>query len=348
MRYARYSKDYCPAISWRTLSAYWRALSQFTAKGSPDLNFSAFGRISAMDVTTLPSPEYFDLPHSGRLGYRHYKSESDVHVVLVHGAGCFGDQLHAIARKIARSGAANAYTLDMRGHGLSDGPRGHAVKEPRQIVDDVSRFVEFLKAIHPHDKIVVAGHSAGGGVTLAVSRGPAARYISGYIFFAPFLGLGSPTIRPYFGGWVAVREIQLRFLAFANLFNVKRFNNRTVIDFNMDACLHDPRFVKSWSFNTMLAFGPGRWLAKAQPIASDVPVLLIAGEKDECFVQPGYAEAFQIIAPHVQIPDVGRHGHWDVLVAPEALNAVQGWMSRHFPQNSTFAKKGESKNEVAA
>jgi non-heme chloroperoxidase len=111
----------------------------------------------------------------------------------------------------------------------------------------------------------------------------------------------------------------------------------------MDACSHDPRYAASWSFNTRLAFGPGRWLNKTMPIIDDKPVLVLAGERDECFVQPLYRDAFKLVAPHAEIPSVGAGGHWDLLTEPKAIEALGAWLATqpdpgaHDPQHSERA-----------
>ena len=40
---------------------------------------------------------------------------------------------------------------------------------------------------------------------------------------------------------------------------IERFNDATVVDFDIREA-HDSRYTATWSYNTMLAFGPGRWL----------------------------------------------------------------------------------------
>lgn len=339
---------YHPEIGWKTLLAYELALRAFTRNHPPLLSFTAFAGVSAIDVATLPAARVFTAADGHRIGYRCYEARSDVSLVLIHGAGCFGDQFHEIARATAQAGRARVHTLNMRGHGLSDGRRGHAVTQAGQIVGDVAAFIAALKAERPDDRIVVGGHSAGGGVALGVSRTPASELVAGYVFLAPFLGLGSPSIRPYFGGWVRVRGVALRALTLLNALGVRRFNDSTVIDFNMDACLHDPRFVKDWSFDTMLAFGPGRWLAAAPAITAEKPVLLLAGVKDQCFFQPHYRDAFQVVAPHAEMPALGLSGHWDLLVNAGALGALAAWLDRRFANTFAADERKGLQHEAAA
>lgn len=161
---------------------------------------------------------------------------------------------------------------------------------------------------------------------LALARSQAAADVAGFLFIAPFLGLGSGVERPHFGGWVALRGWRLRFLAVANLFGITLFNGATVVDFNVAPTAPDRRYVPHWSFSTLLAFGPGAWPKAQEPIDSLKPVLVIAGSGDECFDQSLYKDAFASIAPHAQFPEIGTAGHWDVLVDPRALAETTSWL----------------------
>jgi alpha-beta hydrolase superfamily lysophospholipase len=324
-------------LSWRTLYGYARAVSAFSKSVLPDLTRASFERLASAggaatsnaDHVALPPHEAFATSDNYPLAYRHYGSRSTRRVViLVHGAGCFGDQMHALAQHLSLHDIADVYTLDMRGHGLSPGRPGHAVDEPRQMITDVADFIAFAARRHNGSPIVLGGHSAGGGLVLAISRSPLHRLVSAYFFLAPFLGLGSPVNRPYFGGWVRLRGVRLRLLSLLSALGVTRFNGNTVVEFAPAARALDKRYIPSWSFNTTLAFGPGLWVEKKQPIGTDVPVLVLSGDNDECFNASLYPAAFKIVAPHAEVCSMGAIGHWDLLVDPAMLNAVERWLAR--------------------
>ncbi|MDB5438007.1 MAG: hypothetical protein JWM33_434 [Caulobacteraceae bacterium] len=317
---------YDPEISWATLAKYMLALRQFIGLRAPVLAAGSFARIAAMNEGDRPRVGYLPLPTNG-IGYRRYEGKSRRALLLVHGSGGYGDQMHALARGVASRGEATVYTLSMCGHGLSDGRPGHAAGSPREMVDSLSAFVAHLRATGEFDGVYMGGHSAGGGLVLGFARANAPAQVDGYLFLAPYLGLGSPTIRPRFGGWVKARPAPLLLVAAANLFGVKRFNHATVVDFAIEACPEELRLAPSWSFNTLLAFGPGRWLPKAPPLAADKPVLVTAGRRDECFHPSLYPKAFDVIAPHAEFVETDG-GHWDVLVDPVTIEAVGLWLSR--------------------
>ncbi|HUO21479.1 MAG TPA: alpha/beta fold hydrolase [Caulobacteraceae bacterium] len=316
-------------VNWRSLLAYVRALDDFTRAGGALLNPSSFERINAASVVAMPPVQTFEASDHGALAYRVYPARASRQVmVMIHGSGGFGDQMAVMADRLARANVATVYTPDIRGHGRSPGPRGHAVRHPRQLVDDLIAFMGHVRAAHPDAKISLAGHSAGGGLALGFARTAEAEdLVDSYVFLAPFLGLGCAANRPFFGGWVGLRAMTLRALTLANLFGVERFNDTTVVEFDTRGAAGDA-YADSWSYNTMLAFGPGRWLPDARPLSSDKPVLVLAGTRDECFDASLYADAFAVAAPHADIRTLGPIGHWDLLVDDQTTLQMADWLAR--------------------
>lgn len=313
-------------ISWRRIFAYERALRKFTREKTQSLPSTAFSKIKSAKVGELPQIQYLHLKDDTNLAFRHYKAKSDIHLILIHGAGCFADQFQFLAEKISSSNVAQVYTVDMRGHGLSEGASGHAVEYPNQLTDDIESFVSFVHSQINGGKIILGGHSAGGGLILNISRTSVHDLLSGYVLMAPYLGLNSPTVRPHFGGWVHVRKCLLRALVAVNFLGIKRYNNSSVIDFDVHAQLDDSRYVKSWSFNTMVAFGVDSWGKETFSIGRDKSVILIAGERDECFFPLLYENAVNAIAPQTKKILLDECGHWDLLVDSRTVVALENWI----------------------
>ena len=322
--------DGVTGLNWSTLRQYDRAASEFTTTPPVILPRGSFSRLSALDVSNLPAPATLAASDGCRLAYRHYVGRSDASaiVVLIHGSAGYGDQLHALASAIAASGEAQVYTLDMRGHGMSGGKAGHAVFHVEQPCEDIAEFIGFLDRVSPGARIILGGHSAGGGLVLRFCRSPAGRRISACLFLAPYLGIGSPTIRPLFGGWVRVRASRLRAVSLASVLGITRFNNTTVVSFDLTACSNRQSYTPTWSFNTLLAMGPGCWAPHAKGIDGKKAILVVAGDRDECFFADAYPEAFQAIAPQAEVRTIENIGHWDVLVDPNVIAITIEWLSR--------------------
>lgn len=104
-------------------------------------------------------------------------------VVLVHGYGEHAGRYQELAEELGRGGC-DAYLLDLRGHGLSEGPRGH-VERFEDYLLDLDRLVE--KARASGLPLFAFGHSLGGLILLRyLQEGGRA---SGAIVSAPYLRL---------------------------------------------------------------------------------------------------------------------------------------------------------------
>lgn len=291
------------------------------------MRFDAMRGVYAYDPDTLPEAQSWQAEDGCWLGFRHYACKSRRLMIMIHGSGCHGDQMAVMAKRLSQEGAAQVITLDMRGHGLSGGERGFATDYADQCRDDVTGFVAFVARRWPGCDLVLAGHSAGGGLVLSVAEGAADPHIRAYVLLAPFLGLGSRTVRPCFGGWVHPEWLRFpvalakRLLGFSSQGRVLRFA--------VDAGFNEPRLVRHWSLDTVLSFGPGLWNRRRPGIAYGKPVLLLAGREDDCFETAHYPRDMAWIAPQADIPDIGKSGHWRLLVEDRAYALLTTWLDRH-------------------
>jgi alpha-beta hydrolase superfamily lysophospholipase len=88
-------------------------------------------------------------------------------LLLVHGwAEHSGRYEHVGAWLAGRGCAVHAY--DHRGHGLSEGPRGH-LRRFDDLLDDLELALAELRTAHPALPLFVVGHSMGGLVTAALA-----------------------------------------------------------------------------------------------------------------------------------------------------------------------------------
>lgn len=314
-------------VELSTLVALVRALPEYLGRRER-LGEASFAAVSAPQGPQPPRVRRLDRP-GGRIAYRHYRAPgARAALVLIHGSGCFGDLFQRMATEVARRGAAHVFTLDMRGHGLSDGAPGHAMDGPLQAAEDAAAFIDHVRGQLPGVKLVLGGHSAGAGVMLRLAAGAAARGIDGYVFLAPWLGLGAAPNRRQFGGWVRPRLFALAGVIGANLLGVRTQNGRTVLDFARGPA-RDHRYAPGWSFDTLTAFTPAHRPGRLR-LRPDAPVLVLALQDDECFDPARYPDAFADIAPYARIPRLGRGGHWDLLVDARAIGELSRWLVERF------------------
>ena len=107
-------------------------------------------------------------------------------VCLVHGLGEHGGRYVHMADFLTRHGYT-VFALDLRGHGKSDGKRGHAPAY-ETLLDDIAVFLQQASKQFAGVPLVLYGHSLGGGLVLnyGLRRKPA---LAGVVATGPALRL---------------------------------------------------------------------------------------------------------------------------------------------------------------
>lgn len=132
--------------------------------------------------------------------YRNFELESDMKLIgyewkgdrsrsvvcLVHGIGEHAGRYDRIGEAFKESGIA-LVGMDLRGHGLSSGKRGHT--SPRKsILMDIDGLIEFCRREYPGIPLFLYGHSMGGNIALDYRRRGTYRSIPhGYIITSPWV-----------------------------------------------------------------------------------------------------------------------------------------------------------------
>jgi alpha-beta hydrolase superfamily lysophospholipase len=117
----------------------------------------------------------------------------------LHGLGEHGGQYELVARILGESGFA-VTAPDHRGHGRSDGKRGHTPSY-ETLLDDVDALVQDVAERHPGVPCFLYGHSLGGNIALnyGIQRAPG---LAGIIATNPWLRLvnGPGALKRWFAG----------------------------------------------------------------------------------------------------------------------------------------------------
>ena len=129
-----------------------------------------------------------------RLAYRAWPASSSgatattttVTFAVLHGLGEHAGRYDRFARGMAPYGMAT-YALDLRGHGKSDGQRGH-VDSWSQWIDDAAAFVTHVET-RAQGEVVPLGHSFGGNLLLSTIRAGRLPNARRFVVSAPALRL---------------------------------------------------------------------------------------------------------------------------------------------------------------
>lgn len=132
--------------------------------------------------------------------YRNFQLKSDVELIgyewkgdrpgsvvcLIHGIGEYAGRYDRTGEAFKAAGIAMV-GMDLRGHGLSSGTRGHT--SPRKnVLKDVDSLIEFCQCEYPGIPIFLYGHSMGGNIALDYrQRGKHRDVPEGYIITSPWL-----------------------------------------------------------------------------------------------------------------------------------------------------------------
>jgi len=108
-------------------------------------------------------------------------------LALVHGYGEHGGRYRELAVELAEHGLA-VHVYDLRGHGLSDGRRGH-IKRFTDYLVDTAVYLDAVRTDDPGLPVYLLGHSFGGLIAAALVEQRTASGLAALILSAPFLRL---------------------------------------------------------------------------------------------------------------------------------------------------------------
>jgi alpha-beta hydrolase superfamily lysophospholipase len=259
-------------------------------------------------------------------------------VVLVHGllgSGYLLNRCSGLLQEALGASSTEVWAIDLRGHGASGGAPGD-VDYIGQYEDDVLDVAASLHAAHPAARIVLAGHSMGGGIVLRAlerlaehGRDRARTPVDGALLLAPYLGWSSPTVPKEVSpeaakagaAFLQVHVPRLLGLKALNLAGITSFNGLRTEFFNLPHAMP----LRSYSYRAMENQGPADYRRALADVS--VPLLTVVGTRDEAFV----AEAFPLAMRHaprgelVLVPDATHEG---IVRDPRTMAAVHVWSSK--------------------
>lgn len=290
----------------------------------------SFEALTAVSYDTLPPLQPYTTRDGSALQYRFYQSDTETTnvLILLHGSGWHSMQFHPVAESLRQNGVAHIFTPDLRGHGVAPQTRGD-VAYIGQLEDDVADLIDVAKAQFPQARIILGGHSSGGGLVVRFAGGEHGQLADGYLLLAPYLQYDAPTTRPNSGGWARPLTRRIIGLLMLNTVGIRAFNGITAIQFAMpQSVLEGPlghTATTAYSYRLNTSFGPrrnyGRDLAAMQQ-----PFLLVAGLADQSFLAEQYEPTigqYTAAGRYQLLPDTG---HIDLLTSPQLAPLIADWL----------------------
>jgi alpha-beta hydrolase superfamily lysophospholipase len=250
-------------------------------------------------------------------------------VVLLHGVMGSARSLDSTAVLLRSATGVTVLRPDLRGHGRSDGAPGD-VGHIGQYEEDVADLVAVLRREHPGGRIVLAGHSMGGGIAVRYAARGLLPAVDGYLLFAPHLGFTSPTSQPRStpaGSGEAPMKLHLKRtigLVMLNAVGVGALNGLPTLHFNLGEGFR----MRGYTYRAMAGMAPDDHRAALR--ADTLPLLVVVGENDEAFDAAAYP-AVVSLHPGGRAVVVPGAGHEGINTDPAALDAVRDWFGRLAP-----------------
>ncbi|MCB0215035.1 MAG: alpha/beta hydrolase [Chloroflexi bacterium] len=258
---------------------------------------------------------------------RRFAADADTTVLFVHGVASESSKLNQTAGLIRAAGPVEVVALDLRGHGASGG-RPWDIDYIGQYESDLADVVAEIRASKPAGKIVLAGHSMGGGIALRYALLPDAPHVDAYLLFAPNLGINSPTARtepaeaadPDVEATLKLHVPRILGLALLNAVGVTGLNGLPTMIFNLPPELP----MRAYSFRAMATTSPDDHAVALAAVSE--PLLVLVGSNDEAFHGEQYGP---VVTAHsdgdVEIVDGETHD--GILRNEAAMAAVREWLA---------------------
>lgn len=284
-----------------------------------------------------PAPKsHFTARDGTELDYRAYPaSRTRTLVIVLHGSSGDGRYLAPLARALAERDAAHVVTPDIRGHGRTPVRRGDVddVEQPQR---DLVDLVTHLRERWTIDRVVLIGHSSGGGLAVRMGGGRFADAIDDYVLLAPYLGYDAPTTRPGSGGWAQANVGRIVLIEILSGFGFEDTARWKVVRFNIPETLRDKYSTPAYSYRMQQAMEPRDW--REDLSAMDGRVLLLVGEHDEAMRAERYR---QDVAPHIDgtVKLLVNVGHMDIVRADTAVDRIERFIRQPGAQ-SVEGQKG--------
>ena len=301
-----------------------------TASPPPALP-SVTGPFSSMELGGQPPLRSFRARNGAQLHFREYAADGSRAAVLIHGsAGSSGD-MHMLALALQRAGITS-YVPDLRGHG-ADTPHGD-IQYVHQLDDDLSDFMDELKAARHNATWTLIGFSSGGGFALRIAaEGQLGQLFDRYILLSPYLRYDSPSVRQSDSdkkpdgvalpvtsqSWAAPSIGRIIGLNILNSLGIRAWDGLSVLAFPVPADVES--VTQHYSWRLLRNFGADDDYA-ADIRAVTRPMQVYVGELDEILIPSSLQTEFQSQRRDIPVAILQGIGHSGMITRQEAISAV--------------------------
>lgn len=274
-----------------------------------------------VDYAALPPLQHYTARDGTVLPYRHYPAHSDKALILVHGSSWHSQYFMPLAQQVSAANAAQVYTPDLRGHGLTPARRGD-IDYIGQYEDDLADLIAQIRRENSLARIIIGGHSSGGGLAIRFGGGPYGNLACAYLLLAPYLHFTAPTFRTDVD-WATPNLTHLLMLMALNALGVRRFNDLPTMYLNVPPAARNGTETSTYSYRLFISYSPRHYQRDLRKIRQ--PLLLITGTNDEVFLAQRYQQVFAPY-PTAQVLLIEGASHMGLVMEPELAARVITWL----------------------
>lgn len=247
-------------------------------------------------------------------------------ILIVHGLGEHSGRYQRLAMHLTKEGW-NVAAYDLRGHGESEGRRGH-IRSLEDHLDDLGLVMDAVRSSRPGAPLILLGHSMGGQIA-ALMLARAYRPANGLILSSPALMVDMTPVQRL---QLVVGGALTPNLGVKNGLPVDKLSHSqaVVTAYRNDPLVHDivtPRLARS------VVRGGAEVLRKAKEWK--VPTLLLWAGDDHC-VNPSGSARFALQAPQHVVRSKSFPGLYHEIFNerhPEpVLDALDAWLEERYPR----------------
>lgn len=271
------------------------------------------------------TPQQFTMRDGETLFARQFAADSNDTILLLHGVTSESAAFNGSAQQLRTLSGANVIALDLRGHGQSGGSAGH-VAYIGQYEDDVADVIAAIRAAEPNGRLILAGHSMGGGIALRYAQLSDRPAVDGYLMFAPHLGTNAPTLPEQnpetadaAAAYSQLNVPRLIGLIMLNNVGITGLNHLDTLYFNLtDEVTH------TYSFGATANASPQDYVAALTAV--DAPMLVVVGSNDEAFVAGEFETA---VTSHSsgEVHVIDGENHTSIIESAAAMTIIKKWLT---------------------
>ncbi len=256
------------------------------------------------------------------LNVRRWNDEENQHsraIVIIHGIGEHQGRYAHVAKYFIKRGY-EVYSYDQRGHGLSDGKRGHSHGVESNL-DDLDAVLETVQC----DQLFLYGHSFGGNVLVNYLLNRSNSKLNAAVLSGAWMWLKN---KPSGFEFALAKAMNSIFPSFTQNNKIDVTALSSIDQVGVDY-LNDPLVHPKISVGLFMDFYPAGLKAIENAVELKIPTLLIHGEDDR-IVDPEGSREFAKNAgaiSELRIYSDTRHELHNDTRAEEILEGVVEWLN---------------------